>query len=257
MGTIHQRLIGSHVMLLVLDNPPVNALGFEMREQLRDILSTVEKDTSVRALVLTGKGKAFCGGDDLKEQQATNNSPSAARAEQLDEFEELFNRVEALRVPVICAINGWCLGGGLEVALCCDIRIASTEARFTCAEVNVGLVASAYRLPRLIGMAHARHMLLTGTRYDAATAEKFGLVTAVYKPDHLEQEALALGEVIASRAPLAIEATKQIARQAFDLEASEAASLIKAQVLTLAQSDDHKNALVAFREKREPCFFRR
>ena len=103
--------------------------------------------------------------------------------------------------PIACpssaAINGWCLGGGLELASVCDIRIASTEAKFVCSGVNVGLMASAYRLPRLIGVARAKHMLLTGSPHDAATAERFGLVTAVHAPEALMAEAVALAERIA------------------------------------------------------------
>jgi enoyl-CoA hydratase/carnithine racemase len=158
---------------------------------------------------------------------------------------------------VIAAVNGWCMGGGLELALCCDIRIASTEAKFTCSGVNVGLMASAWRLPRLIGMARAKHMLFTGAPFDAATAESIGLVTAVHKPEDLEREAIALAERIASRAPLSVEATKKMSGRAFDLTPEDAARLQGEIVSGLAQSEDHKAALAAFREKKEPKFLRR
>lgn len=257
VSTVHQRRIGSHVVLLELDNPPANALGRAMRAQFREILIALETDLSVRAIILTGRGKGFCSGDDLKEQQEASLLSPAERAAQLGDFSDVVNRVEASRVPVIAAVNGWCMGGGLELALCCDIRIASTEAKFTCSGVNVGLMASAYRLPRLIGIARAKHMLLTGTTYDAAAAEKFGLVTAVHKPEDLEREAAALAERIASRAPLSVEATKKMAERALDLAPAEAARVMGEQVSALAQSEDHKNALAAFREKKEPKFSRR
>lgn len=257
MSTIHQRKVGDHAVLLELDNPPANALGRAMRAQFREILTALDADLSVRAIILTGRGKGFCSGDDLKEQEEASRLSPAERAAQLGDFADVVNRVEASRIPVIAAVNGWCLGGGLELALCCDIRIASTEARFTCSGVNVGLMASAYRLPRLIGVARAKHMLLTGTPYDAHTAEKFGLVTAVHKPEDLEREAIALAERIASRAPLSIEATKKMAERAFDLAPADAARVMGEQVSGLAQSEDHKNALAAFREKREPTFSRR
>lgn len=257
MANIHQRRIGGHVALLEFDNPPANALGRAMRAQLREALSALDADLSVRALILTGRGKGFCSGDDLKEQEAASKLPPAERAAQLGDFADAIDRIEAFRVPVIAAVNGWCMGGGLELALCCDVRIASSEAKFTCSGVNVGLMASAYRLPRLIGVARAKHMLFTGTPYDAQTAYEFGLVTAVHQPEDLEREAIVLAERIASRAPLSVEATKKMVGRALDLTPEEAARVQGEQVSTLAQSEDHKNALAAFREKREPSFSRR
>jgi enoyl-CoA hydratase len=157
---------------------------------------------------------------------------------------------------VIAAINGWCLGGGLELASVCDIRIAAAEARFVCSGVNVGLMASAYRLPRLIGLARAKHMLLTGSPVDAATADKFGLVTAVHAGDALRVQAVTLAERIASRAPLSVEATKRTAALASDLSPEEAAALNAKELAVLSRSADHKAALAAFAEKREPVFKR-
>ena len=141
MGTIHQRRVGAHVVLLEFDNPPANALGRQMRAMFRDVLSVLDNDTSVRALILMGRGRGFCGGDDLKEQEEASKLPPAERAAQLGDFADVVDRVEAFRVPVIAAVNGWCMGGGLELALCCDIRIASAQARFACSGVNVGLMA--------------------------------------------------------------------------------------------------------------------
>lgn len=257
MATIHQRRIGSHVALLEFDNPPANALGRAMRAQLREALTALDADLSVRALILTGRGKGFCSGDDLKEQEEASKLPPSERAAQLGDFADAINRIEAFRVPVIAAVNGWCMGGGLELALCCDVRIASSQAKFTCSGVNVGLMASAYRLPRLIGVARAKHMLFTGAPYDVRTAYDFGLVTAVHEPEELEREAIALAERIASRAPLSVEATKKMVGRAFDLAPEEAGRVQGEQVSTLAQSEDHKAALAAFREKREPSFLRR
>lgn len=257
MGTIHQRRIESHVVLLELDNPPANALGRDMRRQLRKVLTALEADLSVRALILTGRGKGFCSGDDLKEQEEASKLPPAERAAQLGDFSDAINRIEAFRAPVIAAVNGWCMGGGLELALCCDIRIASMEAKFTCSGVNVGLMASAFRLPRLIGIARAKHMLFTGTPCDAQTAHSLGLVTALHKPEDLEREAIALALRIATRAPLSVEATKKISGRAFDFTPEEALHLQGEIVSQLAQSEDHKEALAAFREKREPAFHRK
>lgn len=254
MSSINFSMIGERVAVLRIDNPPANALGHAMRVAFGERLDELERDDAIRALIVTGTGRSFCSGDDLKEQQAAR---AQGQSGHLGEFARLLDRVEAFRVPVIAAINGWCLGGGLELALCCDIRIASTEATFTCAGVNVGLMASAYRLPRLIGVARAKQMLLTGLPHDAATAERFGLVTAVHAPDALMAETTRLAERIASRAPLSVEATKRAVSAAPDLTPGEAAKFAGKELQGLAASADHAEALAAFAAKREPKFHRR
>ena len=250
------RAIGAHAAVLEIDNPPANALGREARVQFLAHLDRLESDHNLRALVLTGKGRAFCSGDDLKEQEAAQKGGVAARTAQLGEFASVLARIEAFRAPVIAAVNGFCIGGGLELALCCDIRIASTEATFICAAVNVGLIASAWRLPRLIGEGAAKHMLLTGLPFDAAATDKFGLVTGVYTPGELMIAAEQLAERIASRAPLSVEATKRVASRALDMNGQAGARMMNEEVTKLVQSADHADALIAFREKRAPKFTR-
>ncbi|MDR3512489.1 MAG: enoyl-CoA hydratase/isomerase family protein [Caulobacteraceae bacterium] len=247
-GTVHVERIGAHIALLEIDNPPMNPLGLEMRAAFMAALDQVEADETVRAIVVTGAGRAFCSGDDLKDARP--------EGEDLAGWGQLFDRLDGVRAPVIAAVNGWCLGGGFELSLCCDIRIASTEARFVCAGVNVGLMASAWRLPRLIGVSRAKSMLLTGLPQDAETAERFGLVTAVHPPQDLRAAAVALAERIASRAPLSVEATKRIAGRATDLSPEAAAPLQARELDRLRRTNDHKAAVKAFREKTEPVFTR-
>ena len=247
-GTIHIERIGEQVVLLEIDNPPMNPLGAPMRAAFMQALDEVETNDALRAIVVTGRGRAFCSGDDLKDV-----SPAG---EDLAGFGRLLERLAATRAPVIAAVNGWCVGGGFELALCCDIRIASTEAKFVCAGVNVGLMASAYRLPRLIGVSRAKAMLLTGLPHDAETAERFGLVTAVHAPEALREAALNLAARIASRAPLSVEATKRIAGRAPDLSPEDADRMQAQELRLLRRSNDHKAAVAAFREKRDPVFTR-
>jgi enoyl-CoA hydratase/carnithine racemase len=251
--TIHHTTPAAHVALLEIDNPPMNALGHAPRVALLERLDAIDADKDIRCVVLTGRGRAFCSGDDLKEQAQANKAGSGAH---FGEFGRVLDRIEKFRVPVIAAVNGHCLGGGLELASVCDIRIASTAASFVCSGVNVGLMASAYRLPRLIGVARAKHMLLTGAPQDALTAEKFGLVTAVHAPEALVAEALRLAERIASRAPLSVEAVKRTAALAPDLSPEEAAAVNAKELAVLSRSSDHKEALAAFGEKRDPKFRR-
>lgn len=245
-GTVHLEAPSKHVRVLTIDNPPMNPLGVEMRATFMGVLDEVDAHADVRCLVVTGKGRAFCSGDDLKNV--------GAQGEDLAGFSRLLDRLDASRVPVVAAVNGWCVGGGFELALCCDVRIASTEARFTAAGVNVGLMASAYRLPRIIGVGPAKAMLLTGLPHDAATAEKFGLVTAVHEPEALMPAALALAERIASRAPLSVAAAKRVSSRAPDPSPEEAEQVQAAELRVLRKSADHKEAVRAFREKREPVF---
>jgi len=254
---INLSKLSEHAALVEIDNPPANALGRAAREAFHAHLDAIERDASIRALVVTGSGRAFCSGDDLKEQEAASRDGLQARKAQLAEFAGVIERIESFRIPVIAAVNGFCLGGGLELALAADIRIAAYEASFVCAGVNVGLMASAWRLPRLIGVARAKHMLLTGLPVDAETAERFGIVTAVYKPDILLNEAATLAARIASRAPLSVEATKRMTARALDLSREEADEAGGKELATLVSSEDHAEALAAFREKRVPVFKRK
>jgi len=247
-GTIHVEKISPAIRLLTLDNPPMNAMGLAMREIFMGVLDEVEADEDLRVLILTGKGKSFCAGDDLKDVHAGSKN--------LDGFRQLVDRLDTCRVPIIAAINGWCIGGGFELSLACDIRLASTEARFTAAGVNVGLMASTWRLPRLIGVSRAKAMLLTGLPHDAATVENYGLVTSVHSPDDLRDAAVALAERIASRAPLSVEATKRVASRATDLGPEEAAAVAAAELKVLRASADHREAVAAFQQKRAPVFSR-
>jgi enoyl-CoA hydratase len=247
-GAVHVHPVSEAVVLLEIDNPPMNPLGVEMRQTFMEALDEVEKNDALRCLIVTGKGKAFCAGDDLK-----SVGPAS---EDLAGFGRLLDRLEATRVPVIAAVNGWCVGGGFELACCCDIRIASTEAKFVCAGVNVGLMASTYRLPRLIGVSRAKAMLLTGLPHDAETAERYGLVTGLRATEDLRPAAIALAERIASRAPLSVEATKRTASRALDLSPEDWGAIAAPELRVLRKSADHKAAVAAFRDRKDPVFTR-
>jgi enoyl-CoA hydratase/carnithine racemase len=251
-GQIHVSRPRAGVVLLEIDCPPSNALGLEARRLLEAEVDAIEVDHSVRAVVLTGRGSGFCAGDDLREAARREGGEASG----LGQFGRMLDKIEALRVPVIGAINGHAVGGGLELALCCDIRLAAERAKFLAAGVNVGLMASVYRLPRLIGPGAASTMLLTGQPVEAAWALSFGLVTAVHPAEALLGAALDLAERIASRAPLSIEASKRMIRKAFDLtpEASREAS--GAELRVLAASNDHREGVAAFVAKRDPVFTR-
>ena len=247
--TIHFTRPAPHVALIELDLPPTNALGDAMRRLMGEALEVIEADLEVRCVVLTGRGRLFCAGNDLREladRAADDLSP-------ISDFNALMARIEGLRMPAIAAINGGALGGGLDLALACDIRLAADGASFTASGVNVGLMASTGRLPRLIGVGPAKAMLLTGLPVDAATALRTGLVTAVHPADRMLDEALALATQIAARAPLAVEAAKRFAGMTPEAAARE----IDETLADLAGSADHREAVASFLDKRPPAFERR
>lgn len=254
-GTIHVRREGTHVACLEIDNPPRNTLGTAMRAKLRASLDQLAADSSVRAVVISGHGKAFCSGDDLREEFEAVAGGGERGANLLD-FGRLLDQIESFRAPVIAAINGWCVGGGVELALCCDLRLATADAKFVCAGVNVGLMASAYRLPRLIGVAPAKLMLFTGLPYDGETAARVGLVNEIHSQDELLPAALKLAARIASRAPLSVEASKRVANRAPDLTPQEGFAAQARELAALISSADHLAAVTAFLEKRTPVFTR-
>jgi enoyl-CoA hydratase/carnithine racemase len=252
-ATIHKSQPSEQVILLEIDHPPANSLSKAMKIKFNELLDEIEQNKSIRALIITGRGDKFCSGDDLKE--ATQNAKiKGGILENLKVFGQLMDRIEALPFPVIAAINGWCIGGGLELALCCDIRIASVNAKFISAGVNVGLTASAYRLPRLIGIGRAKHLLLTGTAIDAQKAEQFGLITGIYEPDFLLAKVIEMAENIANKAPLAIEAAKKIANIALEAAPTVGRKFEQKALEELAMSNDHREALNAFEAKRKPNF---
>jgi enoyl-CoA hydratase/carnithine racemase len=249
---VHRAIVEPHVVRLEIDNPPMNAMSRQMLRLMSEALGELQADDDIRAIVLTGRGRAFCSGADLKEAAQEHS-----RGEDLAGFARMLEQVASSRAPVVAAINGHCVGGGFELALCCDIRIASTEAKFVCAGVNVGLMASTYRLPRLIGVSRAKAMLLTGLPHDARTAEAWGLVTAIHPPEQLEAAALAVAARIASRAPLSVEASKRVADRAMDMSPEAANEMLAREMPRLRASEDHLEAVAAFAQKREPIFHRR
>lgn len=244
----------SNVALLEMHNRPVNALGAELRSGITDALDEINRDADIRAVVLTGFDKAFSAGADLRQE-----SELASHDQQqsyLHEFNEFLEKVEGFRVPVIAAINGHTVGGGLEFALCCDIRVCSPNATFLAAGVTIGLVASFWRLPQVIGVGPAKEILLSGNRVGAEDARRWGLVSEVYSEEELVDEAIAKAEKIAKNAPLSVETTKECTNLARSMNQEEATALQVEQFLKMIKTDDHREAISALFEKRNPVFTR-
>lgn len=243
-----------HIAVITLDHPPANTFSWKSRERFIEILDELDQNTDVRAVVVTGAGKVFTAGANLREDQAMGD-------EHIEDFLSDWNRiltgVENFRAPVIAAINGATVGGGFEFALTHDIRIASSDAFFVAAGVNVGLIVNFWRLPRIVGLGPAKEILLTGERYGAEQALNWGLVTEVHEPDELMPAALAKAERIATRAPLSVENTKECANDALEMKYDEAMQLQTERFLRMFHTEDHQEALQAFFEKRLGDYKRR
>jgi len=243
-----------HVAIITMQNPPNNVLTAELRRELLAILAGLEADTDVRAVVIASNQANYTAGGDLKEDQSLSDEEVR---QYVSDFSEVIDRIDEFRVPVIAAIGGGAFGGGLEFVLACDFRIASTEAFFVASGVNVGLIVSFWRLPRIVGLGPAKEILLTGTRYNAEQALNWGLVTEVHPPEKLREAAIAKARRIASRAPLSVELTKISTNEALDLTGPEGSELQMQRFIKMFRTRDHKEALDAFFERRKANFERR
>ena len=192
---------------ITVDHPPANALNREVLEGLRRALSELEQDPEVGAAVVTGAGeKFFVAGADIGE--FVLDGPEATR-EKIGDGQRLTLEMEGSRLPLVAAVNGYALGGGLELAMACDLRLAASTSRMGQPEILLGIIpgwGGTQRLPRLVGRGRALELLLTGEQIDAETALRMGLVNRVVEPERLRDEAQGLAEKLAGQAPLAVAA---------------------------------------------------
>jgi 2-(1,2-epoxy-1,2-dihydrophenyl)acetyl-CoA isomerase len=244
------------VITLTLNRPDaLNAFTVEMKEALLAALKDAARDKSVRVVVLTGAGRAFSAGQDLKERQGPDVNDLGT--ELRTRYNPIILAMRRLEKPIIGAVNGVAAGAGMSVALACDIVIAAESARFIEAFSRVGLVpdtGSSWFLPRLVGYARAAEMVFTADPIDAATAERIGLVNRVVPDDQLLAEANALAARLALAAPIALALAKRALNRALDSGLEEALEF-EAQLQTIAgRSADQREGVAAFVEKRAPDF---
>jgi enoyl-CoA hydratase/carnithine racemase len=242
------------VLTLTLNRPDkLNAIDGAMLDALGEVLGEIERDPEIRAVILTGAGRAFSAGADIKEWTAL--TPLEFGRSWGLRGHALFDRLAGLAPPVIAAINGIAFGGGLELALCADIRIASREARLGLPEVTIAALpgwGGTQRLPRLIGPGRAKQMILTGQPIDAACAEAWGLISEVVAEGALPARARELAARIAANAPLSVQASKRLIDAA--LPATPAATLEGHAGAVCGATEDAREGRASFLERRPPRY---
>ncbi len=243
------------VATVTIHHPPANTLTPELLAELSQVFEVLAADDEIKAVVLTGTGRFFVAGADIKllaSIASSEEGESIARQGQA-----ILNRIEALEKPVIAAINGVCLGGGLELALCCHIRLAADGSRLGQPEINLGIMpgfGGTQRLPRLIGQSNALELILTGDPISAAEAQSLGLVSQVIPPEDLLRQAQGLARKMASKSLPALRASLRAVRGGSEISLPEGLAMEARLFGGLCETEDKREGLAAFLEKRQPQF---
>ena len=242
------------VGIVTIDKPPVNALSAQVIEELDEAFDELGADAGVRAVVLRGAGeRAFVAGADISEFPSLGDEvreDGSARG-----IQKLADRIEAFPKPVLVAIHGWCLGGGLETALACDVRVAAEDAQLGQPEIKLGLLpggGGTQRLPRVVGPGRAALLNMTGDPISGAQAYEWGLVEKVVPAAELMDAALEIARTLAERSPHAIAVVKELARETRDLPIAEGLRREAKAFARCLGSEDGKEGVAAFLEKRAP-----
>jgi len=244
-----------HVGIVTMNRPEaLNALSKAVFADFGKALDVVEQDDDIFCVIITGQGRSFIAGADIGEMATMNVEEGLA-------FSELGNsllmRVDMFPKPTIAAVNGFALGGGCEMALACDIRVASEKAKFGQPEVGLGIIpgfSGTYRLPKLIGQGYAKEMIYTGKVIRADEALRIGLVNAIYEPEELMDKAIEMAQMMLKNAPVAIRLAKQSINEGYDLNADAAIALENKLFGQCFATADQKEGMDAFLNKRKADF---
>jgi enoyl-CoA hydratase len=241
------------VALLRFNRPKqLNALNGEVMDALCAALEALDRDEAIRAIVVTGSDRAFAAGADIGEM-ATASPIDMLRTNRIAQWD----RVRRIGKPVIAAVAGWCLGGGCELAMALDLIVAAESARFGQPEINLGVIPGAggtQRLARAVGKSAAMEMILTGEPIDAREAHRLGLVARVVPNELVVEDALALAAKIATKSPLALRLAKEAVNAAYEMSLTDALAHERRLFYLLFASEDQKEGMAAFLEKRDPDF---
>ena len=238
---------------LTINRPKaLNALNTEVLSELADALKEIEADDAVKAVIVTGEGKAFVAGADIAQMSKLNAVEGRA---MMQAGHKVMNTIDQMPKPFIAAVNGFALGGGCELAMACDIRIASSKAKFGQPEVGLGIIpgfCGTQRLSRLVGKGMAKYLIYSAEMINAEEAFRIGLVEKVVEPDALMENAEKLANTIASKAPIAVAQAKIAINNGFDMDLKSASQLEVEATTVCFGSEDQKEGMAAFLEKRAP-----
>ncbi|MBR6539936.1 MAG: short-chain-enoyl-CoA hydratase [Bacteroidales bacterium] len=243
------------ICIVKINNPQaMNALNSTVLSELDCAFSQIESDQTIKVVILTGEGRAFVAGADISQMSTMSAAEGKAFGEQ---GAAVFRKIEQLKVPVIAAVNGFTLGGGCELAMACDIRIASAKAKFGQPEVGLGITpgfSGTQRLPRLVGMGVAKELIYTADIIGADEAYRIGLVNKVAEPEALMDQAIEMAKKIASKAPIAVRYSKEAINRGCQVDIDTAIA-IEANLFGLCfASEDQKEGMSSFLNKKAPEF---
>ncbi|AET68584.1 enoyl-CoA hydratase/carnithine racemase [Desulfosporosinus orientis DSM 765] len=241
--------------IITLNRPKaLNALCDELTGELGELISVLQNDTDLRVIILTGGNIAFAAGADIVEMM---DKDSIGAYRSIIKTHDVFDRLEEFRVPVIAAINGPCMGGGCELALCCDMRIAGSKALFALPEVSLGIIpgcGGTQRLTQLVGPALAKELIYLAAPIHAAKAQEIGLVNKVVDDDKVMEEAKAIANKLMERPALALRFAKEAVNCGVKTDLTTGKNMELARFTMLFSSEDQKEGMKAFYEKRKPLF---
>ena len=243
------------IATVVINHPPANSLSTPVMADLERVFNELASLDTVKAVVFTGAGTFFITGADIKEISTLNSAGDGEKATRGGQG--ILNKIEGLYKPVIAAINGMCLGGGLELAMACHMRVASERARFGQPEINLGLIpgfGGTQRLPRLVGQAKAIELILTGDMITAQEAKTLGLINKVVPESDVLKQAQGLAKKIASKGQVAVRHALRAIREGGVLPMGEGLALESRLFGQICETQDKKEGLMAFVEKRQPKF---
>ncbi|MEN1969984.1 enoyl-CoA hydratase [Lentibacillus sp. N15] len=245
-----------HIAVITLNRPEsANAMSKQLLSELHAFVTEVNQDKAIRCVVITAKGeKAFCAGADLKERKGMDDAQTIEAVRMIG---ETVTAIENINMPVIAAINGVAFGGGLELALACDIRIASADARMGLTETSLAIIPGAggtQRLSRLVGLGQAKRLIFTAKRIQADEANRIGLVEQVTSADTLLDEALEMAKAIANNGPIALRQAKTAINQGYQTDITTGLRIEHLCYKETILTNDRTEGLQAFKEKRKPIY---
>lgn len=244
-----------NIGILSINRPKaLNALNTQVLKELNEAIDMVSDDDKVHILIITGEGRAFVAGADIAEMKDMNSSEAREFAKL---GLETFRKIELMEKPVIAAVNGFALGGGCELSMCCDIRIASDKAKFGQPETGLGIIpgfAGTQRLSRLVGMGKAKELIYTANMIDAGGAEKIGLVNKVVPAEELMNEAMNMAKNIASKGQIAVRFAKSAINRGYETDIETGMAIERDLFGLCFATEDQKEGMGAFLEKRKPNY---